>query len=310
MRIKYTTTFAYCLSFLIAVSYVLVLYVVPRSRVAAGEPPATRNDPIAVRTRIKKVLILSLFWIAALPVILTYFKVVHNIVHGISVLGIIPGLKYTHDAFIFRIDYVFVFMNNTAKSLLLVVILFAGPLFDYVVLQKNQFGRRTNIIRNFYLETRNIWGFRNVIVGPFTEEIVYTSCILGCLYPLNKIGLDVLIFVTPLYFGVAHLHHGYELYSTSTYKKLFIVKVCLAQFAYTSLFGIFTNYVFLRMGNVWSCFVVHSFCNYMGFPSFKPSSNRTSMKTVYYLLLIGGAIGFFMFLKPLTHSKLSPIKWH
>lgn len=42
----------------------------------------------------------------------------------------------------------------------------------------------------------------------------------------------------------------------------------LFQFTYTSLFGFFVAFVFLRTGNIYACIVAHTFCNWMGLPRF------------------------------------------
>ncbi|KAK3114601.1 CAAX prenyl protease, partial [Teratosphaeriaceae sp. CCFEE 6253] len=40
----------------------------------------------------------------------------------------------------------------------------------------------------------------------------------------------------------------------------------LFQLTYTSLFGFFAAFVYLRTGNIWAVILAHSFCNWMGIP--------------------------------------------
>ena len=82
-------------------------------------------------------------------------------------------------------------------------------------------------------------------------------------------------------FGIAHLHHlnqgiiarkraGQSYLSAVLTPSIIIPGIIqsLFQFTYTSLFGIFAMFVYLRTGNVYSCILAHTFCNWMGLPRF------------------------------------------
>ena len=76
-----------------------------------------------------------------------------------------------------------------------------------------------------------------------------------------------LIFATPLYFGIAHIHHFYEFTLTHPFTPLIPALLrSLIQFGYTTVFGWYATFLFLRTGNVWGVVLVHSFCNWMGLP--------------------------------------------
>lgn len=113
------------------------------------------------------------------------------------------------------------------------------------------------------------------------------------------------------------------------------------QFTYTSLFGFFVAFVFLRTGNIYACIVAHTFCNWMGLPRFWGRVGRTleheaanavqgkgsklsadkvgkahdtlaagprnqalgvEWTVAYYVSLFLGAFGFYKLLWPLTES--------
>ena len=91
------------------------------------------------------------------------------------------------------------------------------------------------------------------------------------------------------------------------------------QMLYTTIFGVFTNFIFIRTGgNLWSCVLTHCFCNYMGFPqgselvqelamaSSEASGYYTMIKKLwkwcYLALLIIGAIEFKNNIWNLTES--------
>lgn len=107
-------------------------------------------------------------------------------------------------------------------------------------------------------------------------------------------------------------------------------------FAYTSLFGFFEAFVYLRTGNLWSCIAAHAFCNSMGLPRFfgrvgkglgkaanpKDTANLHGLQAdftagsdeqdlgiewtvVYYFLLCIGAYAFKALLFPLTESDMA-----
>lgn len=130
------------------------------------------------------------------------------------------------------------------------------------------------------------------------------------------------IFLSPLVFGLAHVHHFYEFRVTNPGTPIIAaIARSVLQFAYTYLFGVFATFIFLRTASLLSVVTVHIFCNYMGLPRFfgsvepywmsqsqvsEPSNTSTRKWTaLYYVLLCGGAVGFYQGLYPLTQSKMT-----
>lgn len=136
-----------------------------------------------------------------------------------------------------------------------------------------------------------------------------------------------LIFLTPLYFVIAHAHHLYDFRVSNPQAPLWIGLLRVVfQSTYTSLFGFFAAFVFLRTGNVYAAILAHTFCNYMGLPRLwgrvgvetaapigppgtdfdhtLPSRSKGIGWTVtYYVILVAGAYGFRCQLFPLTESS-------
>jgi prenyl protein peptidase len=167
--------------------------------------------------------------------------------------------------------------------------------------------------------------------GPVSEELVWRSCIVP-LHVLGHFSGKQIVYLTPLYFGIAHVHHLYEFRITHP-EVSFAVSVLrsLFQFTYTSLFGFFATFVYLRTGNVYTCILAHTFCNWMGLPRFfgrvgveagmsmgppdvdKKDDAQKNVPTyqgkgplwtvAYYIILVAGATGFYWLLFPLTESK-------
>lgn len=133
-------------------------------------------------------------------------------------------------------------------------------------------------IKTWLKQWWNLFGLRNFIIGPLTEEIIWRSCILSVhrySAPSPSSSSSWLIFGTPLWFGVAHLHHAWETYRTrrasNPNANANALTVALLQssfqFAYTTVFGWYANWLFLRTGSIISPLLSHVFCNVMGFPN-------------------------------------------
>jgi membrane protease YdiL (CAAX protease family) len=117
------------------------------------------------------------------------------------------------------------------------------------------------------------WGqVRNIIVAPLSEEIVFRGCMLP---PLLASGLGPITasFVAPIFFGVAHAHHA-VLKLQEGMKPANVAIVTTFQFMYTTLFGCYAAYVFLRTGSILAVFASHAFCNSMGLPDLSFLSKR------------------------------------
>ena len=102
--------------------------------------------------------------------------------------------------------------------------------------------------------------------GPVSEEFLFRSLLmpLALLTPTSPARA---LLLTPLYFGLAHLHHLYEFRLTHPRVPLFpCVLRTLAQFAYTTLFGWYASFVFVRTGSLPAAVLAHAFCNWMGLP--------------------------------------------
>ena len=42
----------------------------------------------------------------------------------------------------------------------------------------------------------------------------------------------------------------------------------ILQFAYTTIFGMYSAFLFVKTGHFAAPFIVHAYCNFMGFPDF------------------------------------------
>lgn len=151
------------------------------------------------------------------------------------------------------------------------------------------------------------------------------------LHLLAQVSSGRIVFIAPLYFGIAHVHHFYEFRLTHPDTPVLAALLrSIFQFGYTTIFGWYATFLYLRTGSLVVVILVHSFCNWCGLPRFwgrveageplgpplargKEDSEGSSAAVgdsqlgigwtiVYYVLLVGGALTFAQCLWPLTES--------
>jgi prenyl protein peptidase len=162
---------------------------------------------------------------------------------------------------------------------------------------------------------------------------------------LSKAPLTTVIFGTPIIFGLAHVHHFYEFRITHPHTHLVAAILrSVFQLAYTTLFGAYATYLYLRTGSLIAVILIHAFCNWMGLPRLwgrvgaieplvgpdngqdrvrkrdKDKATATKVKAAdgglgigwtvaYYVILVAGAIGFWKELWALTESSSALIQF-
>lgn len=252
----------------LAILFVSSLYVVD-----TGLP---RNHPKTVRRRMAVITIVC--FIAPLYLWLCLDS---NTDSEISLLGLLgirsPGLL-------------------AALSLppLLVLLLYAGPVFQTL--------SGGDSLLNDIVTGRVDLRFRTYIFAPFAEEFVFRACMLPILLPW--LGVTLSVVVCPLFFGLAHIHHileWYRLKSRTPFSTALLVVV--VQFCYTSVFGMFSAFLFVRTGHLISPVICHVLCNVFGLPSIDTISTHPYKFTVYVTYALG-AVLFLVLLLPLTDPKL------
>ena len=325
---------------LYTIIYVLPFYLHPTTR---PSPILYRDSPSVIRTRIRLVSIS-----VALSVFITTYVLAQDLhLSRLSILhcfGVYPAPL----------------LSSIVRPVLLTACLFAGPLFEKGVIEGEW--RRWWTLRPVK-ETLSTWtGYRNFVVGPLSEEILFRALIISLhlftppapdTVDVSKDGssqphppLRILIFITPLYFGIAHIHHCYE--QRLTHPRIPFLPILLSsivQFAYTTVFGWYAAFLYLRTGSLWGVVAVHSFCNCMGLPRIwgrvggeivdvaahavggRPTNGSTLRgkedgemangmtysgvqerqlsvwwTVAYYVVLVGGAVGWYRGLWWLTDS--------
>ncbi|OAX78709.1 hypothetical protein ACJ72_06981 [Emergomyces africanus] len=303
----YTAVF---LSVVFTLLYVVPFYISPSTR---PSPTLSRDAPSVIKARVRAVT--TSCFLSSLGIFcFIVYKANYAPVEALRLLGWWP-LGFL----------------ETGKAFLLTVLLFLGPLFESGIVA----GEWKDWIRGRrFAETLGGWiGWRNFVAGPITEEVIFRSIIIP-LHLLADLSPTRIVFVTPLYFGIAHVHHFYEFRLTHPHTSLAPSLVrTLFQFGYTTIFGWYATFLYLRTGSLPAVILVHSFCNYCGLPRLwgrvetrgEPGiptavtrgkedadggpnfithkSLNIGWTITYYLILVAGAVAFHSQLWKLTESS-------
>lgn len=163
---------------------------------------------------------------------------------------------------------------------------------------------RLRVSVSYYLRRsiRDWKWWRNHVVAPFSEEFTFRACMLPVL--LGYYTPTQAIVVSPLFFGVAHFHHMVErIRKGEDVTNSFLIS--MFQFSYTTIFGMYSALLFIRTGHFAAPFLVHAYCNFMGFPDFVEVANAEPRKRIFLsVMFLTGAVSFYWLLDPLTDSVL------
>ncbi|XP_050301333.1 CAAX prenyl protease 2 [Anthonomus grandis grandis] len=250
------------LCFSLSVTYLASLYV--------WKSPYQRDHPSTIKKRF-----ISVFFMLFIAPCFLFYGLEKSVLQETSLLEIL-GLKTQG------------LLQAVILPLVLTMTLFLGPLAMEVA----------NGFSKLQTEELDLIWVRSHIVAPFSEEFTYRSCmlplLLQCLPPITA------VLINPLFFGIAHLHHTRERLKFGMDFKTAIYIGCF-QFAYTTIFGAYSAYLFYRTGHFLTTFVVHAFCNHMGFPDFlEVASYERGKKLVISTLFVLGLVLWCFLLKPLT----------
>ncbi|KKZ68120.1 prenyl protein peptidase [[Emmonsia] crescens] len=299
---------AVLLSVVFTLLYVIPFYVSPSSR---PSPTLSRDAPSVIKARVRAVT--TSCFLSSLGLICFFiYKANYAPTEALRLLGWWP-----------------IGPLEIGKSFLLTALLFMGPLFEAGIVE----GEWRDWIRGSrFAETLGGWiGWRNFVAGPITEEVIFRSIIIP-LHLLTDLSPTRIVFITPLYFGIAHVHHFYEFRLTHPHTSLGpSLARTLFQFGYTTIFGWYATFLYLRTGSLPAVILVHAFCNYCGLPRIwgRVETRESAIPIItrgkedadggldfathkslnigwtiaYYVILVAGAVAFHSQLWRLTESS-------
>ena len=136
-----------------------------------------------------------------------------------------------------------------------------------------------------------LWiALRNYVLAPLTEEIVFRGCMVPVLLlafskassseedttsdTSSTLSSSTVVrrqvsLIAPLFFGVAHLHHAWTRLAQKdggNGRRATIVLSTVVQFLYTTVFGAYVSYAYLRTGSLLAVILGHAYANWRGLP--------------------------------------------
>ena len=274
------------------VMFVGVLYLAPEEVAKLN-----RNDSKQIIWRMY-----ALCYVAFICPIMVYFfsnREERNVVALFVKLGAIPNINsFSGDAAVVYLPIVLLRWMFTGIILpsFVTASLFLGPLLENYYSNVEFKCKPIFSIQKIYKQcTSDMVAIRAYIVAPIFEEWVFRACMVVVLRE-NGMSIGNITLYSPLYFGIAHLHHAYNMVYNEKRPWKSSLLICFIQFLYTSLFGSYAAYVFCKTSNIYGIIIQHSFCNYMGLP--QPSWFRNQEHYLYkysIVLCIGYIIGVLMF---------------
>ncbi|POY75739.1 hypothetical protein BMF94_1149 [Rhodotorula taiwanensis] len=284
----------------------------PITATPASSPPRDRNHPSVIRARLVAVSTASLASAASLPFILssadsqTYSTWRAAVPAAVRLLGLSKPESIQSLA------------KLVAYPLGLTASLFAGSLYISWLAGElpGQAGAKT---WSSWRSKFDGWrGIRTYIVGPLTEELTFRSCVVA-VSALAGWSPVKLVFLTPLWFGLAHVHHAWETYVAGGRTRQALIRGTLQstfQFAYTTIFGWYASFLFLRTGSTIPPFLAHVFCNVMGIPPLGWAlhvwpEKKTALYGTYLAGIATFIYGFWRWTEPalLFGSSLASSRW-
>ncbi|GAK67575.1 abi-domain-containing protein [Moesziomyces antarcticus] len=247
------------------VSYVGSLYLSPAGRingaVDADGVPLDRDHPVVIRSRIKTASAATALSLVCAGALLKRAIPPSGWLLDTLNIGRLLGLPLPVPTLLTSkiipispplLSYIGSMSVHIAAPVLLTSLLYLGPLLtrflDGQLPFQRQFNFHTDIVERF----TSLAGVRNFLVGPATEELVFRASILAPLY-FAGVTRAKLVLATPGFFGIAHVHHAYNVYVSGGRTRSAAIRGAItatAQFVYTTAFGWYANFLFLRAGSV------------------------------------------------------------
>lgn len=300
-----TTAYAHMLAALHATAYVGSIYIAKCARrsLSKARAPSTamsgrpqkhderwRDDPDVIRERLVAVTMATMVCCAVVYAVVAALSDDQNdrwtvVALTLARLGVRPA---------------------SIRAFLVIPVLYLGPLYARYLMGALPLQQNGTFQEDVLSALWCITGVRNFVVAPITEEVVFRACVLSG-YHLAGASRTKMIFLSPMVFGAAHLHHAWETYkrygrSAAALKRA--VMSTVFQFKYTTAFGFYCSYSFLRTGSVFPSITAHVFCNVMGLP--QPGyemRERPDRKLGIVVAYVAGVVGFVCVLKGWTHTE-------
>ncbi|KAJ6638514.1 CAAX prenyl protease 2, partial [Pseudolycoriella hygida] len=261
-----------------SVSSCIILSVIYVSSLYVWSTEHNRDHPTTIKKRF-----LSVFIVMLISPAFIYFFTSNEILDGRSIWAVMG----------FRCEGLWMALFT---PLILTAILFSGPLMTQALTG----------VWDIYAEPgywtmclKNLLWIRNHVVAPLSEEFTFRACMMPLL--LQSFRPLAAVAITPMFFGIGHLHHIIERLRAGLPLKTILI-VSSFQFCYTSIFGMYAAYLFARTGHFLAPVVAHAFCNHMGFPDVNEVLNQPKQtKNILLGIYVFGFVAWICLLPIVTN---------
>jgi len=260
---------AFLCALLQGATFVACLYICATHRRAGGRAP-DRDDPRVVKDRFLRVGIASL--------IAPVFTLAAALLPGAQDSCALDGVPIARLFGLWTPSFV----QAALLPLVLTMVLFLGPLVMAWIDRDDSVGSMLDRLRAAleWSEYQRHLKLRNLVIGPLAEEWVFRVCMCPLLFGAGLSDVAI-VFGSAFVFGLAHIHHVFDADVSWA--------VVAVQFTYTSLFGAYSSYLFLRTGHLVGPLLAHSFCNSQGLPNFGGVPGHTHARTLSAAFIVGRA---------------------
>ena len=263
----------------ISAGFVLILYIFDKYKLSKQQREFLNNDDISrIKSRTLAAVTATVVSLSATSKLLglNLFDQNDRLLY-LKIIGLRPEFKNQ--------------MKSCFHSLALIGTLFLGPLLQ-ICLGNSSEGEGASPFDHYF--ENSLWvSFKNLVIAPITEETVYRACLVPLLYKF--FSAKQLIYITPIFFGTAHIHHLYHKIIVEKKPWMVSLLITLFQFTYTTIFGSISTFLYLKTASLPAVALIHSFCNLVSFPDFAGvamEKNRLK-KAILCVGYAGGLIGFF-----------------
>ncbi|CAD8063274.1 unnamed protein product [Paramecium sonneborni] len=196
-------------------------------------------------------------------------------------------------------------MNSILYPLICNTFLFLGPIYNFIL---DKYLRNERLVDKFSQNPlRDDRMLIRIVLAPLLEEITFRV-----LFYQNFNNLNEYCLTSSILFSLAHSHKFFSFfkkerkYRTEYYRQSFqfqsfkrsFIKAFLRTLfvlMFTFIFGFYAASVFLKTKSLISVILLHSYCNYLGFPNLSLIFSNTKTNIIKILSVYFVGILFFYY---------------
>ncbi len=108
--------------------------------------------------------------------------------------------------------------------------------------------------------------YHQLVVGPLSEEFCYRSAMVTILRMFGGWTIWPANIVQSIVFALSHAHQFFVAFFMPHLKVEYELTGILLQCGFTLVFGLYVGHLYIRSRSIWTCYVIHLICNWVGFP--------------------------------------------